>query len=514
MIKIIMKRLILLGFILAVLIFVMPVFALSRNPIDLSTHQSQISSSLMKKLENPAPGETMTVIVHLREQADLKQVSGGTRSDRLQNTIFRLKMVAERSQTSIFDFLEQHQFSGDVDEIVPLWIFNGFSITATPRLISVIAAMPEVKHIYLDKVDITPSRLSTSITVEPNIDLINAPEVWLEGWQGDAVVVASMDTGVDVLHPALSVRWRGGNNSWFDPYGEHNYPTDFSTGKSGHGTQTMGVMLGGDESGSALGVAPGAKWIAVKIFNDSGNATATEIHLGFQWLLDPDGDPLTDDAPHIVNNSWSFTTTNCNLIFQPDLLALRSAGILPVFSAGNFGPESNTSVSPANYPEAFAVGAVNNDDIILSLSSRGPSTCGQDNTVYPDVTAPGSGVFTTDLFGMYVSTTGSSISAPHVSGAFALLRSAFPTAGIEVLEDTLRNTAADLGDPGADNVYGYGRIDVWAAYQSLLNSGQHPTATPTPTLTATPVPTPTQTPSPTPTPIIFDLIFPLFFGGH
>ena len=509
-----MKRLMLLVFILAVLLFVAPVFAFSLKPTGLSNYQPQISPPLGKILKNSSTDERVTVIVQLREQADLELLPGGPRSDRLQNTIIRLQSVAERSQTPVIEFLNRSQEPGEISKIIPFWIFNGFSITTSPRMVSLIAALPEVQAVYLDEIDIKTSGLLTNTTVEPNIDLVNAPEVWLEGWRGEGVVVASMDTGVDILHPALSARWRGGENSWFDPYGQHSSPTDFSAGKSGHGTQNMGVLSGGDESGSSIGVAPGAKWIAVKIFNDAGNATATEIHLGFQWLMDPDGDPLTDDAPHIVNNSWSFTTTDCNLIFQPDLLALRSAGILPVFSAGNYGPESNTSVSPANYPEAFAVGAVNNDDLILALSSRGPSACGQENDIYPDVTAPGLDVLTTDLYGMYVSSDGTSMSAPHVSGAFALLRGAFPSASVEVLEDAIRDTAADLGDPGGDNVYGYGRIDVWTAYQELLSGGQHPTATPMPTITATPAPTPTPTITPTPTPVVFDFIFPLFFGGN
>ena len=68
----------------------------------------------------------------------------------------------------------------------------------------------------------------------------------------------------------------------------------------------MGVIVGGDAGGTSIGMAPGARWIAAKIFNDSGTATSTAIHLAFQWLLDPDHDPATADAPNIVNGSWSY----------------------------------------------------------------------------------------------------------------------------------------------------------------------------------------------------------------
>ena len=86
--------------------------------------------------------------------------------------------------------------------------------------------------------------------------------------------------------PRLAVA--GWHQRWYDPYGQHpSTPIDVS----GHGTMTMGVMVGGDVGGTAVGVAPDARWIAVKMFNDQGYATMSAIHLSFQWLLDPDRNP-------------------------------------------------------------------------------------------------------------------------------------------------------------------------------------------------------------------------------
>lgn len=287
------------------------------------------------------------------------------------------------------------------------------------------------------------------------------------GFYGQGVVVAIMDTGVDVNHPDLVASWRGGSNSWFDPYGEHpSAPVDLL----GHGTQVMGVIVGGDAGGTAIGIAPEAQWIAVKIFDDHGKATTVSIHQGFQWLLDPDGDPETPDAPHVVNNSWTFGSPGCDLAFQADLQVLRYAGILPIFAAGNFGPGASTDVSPANYPEAFAVGAVDNDGGLYAYSSHGPSACGEGPTIFPEVVAPGVAVWTTDRLGGYTSATGTSLAAPHVAGALALLLEVYPDLTADEQEAALIHSALDLGVAGPDNEFGHGRLDLLAAYNWITAS--------------------------------------------
>jgi len=428
-----------------------------------STAIGRIAPELQAELGNADAGEMVSAIVTLRAEADLSAVPRSSRRARLRAVVTALQDEAERTQRGLRALVATRRAQGKVARARWLWIVNGLALTATRDVIRELAARPEVLSVRSDATIRAPSRLSASAPPEPNVALVNAPALWALGFRGQGIVVANMDTGVDVGHPDLSAQWRGGTNSWFDPNGQHpTEPTDFD----GHGTWTMGVMVGREAGGSAIGIAPDATWIAVKIFNDSGVAPLSGIHLGFQWLLDPDGNPATPDAPNVVNNSWTFGSPGCNLEFQPDLQSLRAAGIVPVFAGGNSGPGASTSMSPANNPEALAVGATSNADFLWSSSSRGPSACAGPTT-FPELVAPGVNVRTTDLFGFYTQQTGTSLAAPHVAGALALLLDAFPNLTPDQQEAALEGTAVDLGAPGPDNDFGYGRLDILAAHDSV-----------------------------------------------
>ena len=207
-------------------------------------------------------------------------------------------------------------------------------------------------------------------------------------------------------------------------------------------------------------------------------ARYSDIHLAFQWLLDPDGDPNTVDAPDVVNASWGLVGTagQCITEFSTDIDVLKTAGIAIAFAAGNDGPAPLTSLSPANNPQGFSAGAVDATLAIASFSSRGQSAC--DGTVYPELVAPGVNIKTADLsFGglpLYAVVSGTSFAAPHAAGAMALLAGAFPSASVGQLEAALTGSARDLGVAGEDNSYGYGLADVQAAYQFLLAGANSP----------------------------------------
>ncbi|BBO92665.1 S8 family serine peptidase [Desulfosarcina ovata] len=419
----------------------------------------EIGARLTETMASTAPDEAMPVIIRLNNTVD---VETGHAS---QKAASRLSALLKDNAHTSQGLLRATLRAKGIQEMLSLWIINGIAVRLTPEQILEFAGHPDVASIVLDDTIYAPIDPETELTMSSgsawdNLGAIQAPAMRAAGIDGSGVVVATMDSGVDADHPDLTASWRGGGNSWFDPHGEHSTPYD----STGHGTAVMGVLAGG----SAIGVAPGAKWIAVKLFSDSGTASYSDIHLGYQWLLDPDGLPDTADAPHVINNSWGLSGAEgqCITEFQQDVQTLKAAGIAMVFSGGNGGPYASSNTSPANYPESFAVGAVDQTGTIAVFSGRGPSACGG---LFPEVSAPGVDVNTANKYGGYGAVTGTSIAAPHAAGAMALLKDAYPGAPVVEMEDALMQSAVDLGEPLEDNASGYGLVQAAAAGTFLSN---------------------------------------------
>jgi len=445
-----------------------------------------LSEGLSKTLENMTPDDSVDIIISLKTKANIQSIIKEKNPKfRRERLIRALRKNAKTTQARLSNLSTKV----GVKNLKSIWLTNSIAATVPVSLLPYLLEIDEIDIIKLDaKVQGPKNRVRTDPSLRIQSDSsdattlatpgwngtsIRANELWGLGFSGEGVTVAIMDTGVDADHPDLQSAYRGGTNSWFDPNGEHSTPKDVN----GHGTQVAGLIVGADTSGETIGVAPGAQWIAVKIFNDSGNSSLSAIHSGFQWLLDPDGNPSTDDAPHIVNNSWNLqnTVNSCNVEFQADLDILKIADIAIVFSAGNAGANASTSISPANNPESLAVGSIDEAFNIANTSSRGSSAC--DQSLYPHVAAPGVNVLSTDLtFGglfldSYIQVSGTSFAAPHLSGAMALLKSTNANVTTDDIKSAIFTSTLDLGASGSDNDYGWGLLDVAAAYNALTGTG-------------------------------------------
>ncbi len=416
-----------------------------------------VTEELRYAITNSEPDAAVQVIIKLPNLVRMDSSGDGRRSRPAPRIAGQLRQSARADQAPLLEWLRHNGAS----RIRQLWINNSIAATVRADLVDQLADYPGVEGVQLDfPIKLAEPESYGDAPAVDNLVRIKAPNLWDRGFTGAGIVIAAMDTGADLAHPELIGKWRGGTNSWYDPNEEHAEPYD----ADGHGTQVLGVILGGSLGGSIIGVAPEARWIAAKVFDDQGKSSLSALHLGFQWFLDPDGNAETDDAPHVVNCSWAIqgSVNKCSLEFADDLRALRAAGIAVVWAAGNNGPYASTSYSPANGPGGFAVGSAGSATTPTLTSSRGPSACTRG--IYPSVLAPGVGIRTCDLtFGgvipnSYVSVSGSSFAAAHVSGALALLTQAIPCASPRAIEYALEQTALNSATP--DNNSGYGLIDL------------------------------------------------------
>jgi subtilisin family serine protease len=448
--------------------------------ITFPAYAGELSPGLSEKLQYTHHKEHIAVIVRMADQANLKtsthDITEKNKALRSRKVIRALKATAISRQKNLIGFLEKEKASGNVLDHTSFWIFNGFSLKATPEIIKELSSRNDVETITED-FPISPPVSFTSTPVQSdslytwNIERVRAPQVWNMGYSGSGVVVGIFDTGVDVTHPDLAEKYRGGDNSWFDPHGEHAVPVDAAGSFSGHGTHVAGIIMGGDSSGKYIGVAPEAKWSTARIWNDAGEeASSKEVHEIFQWFMDPDRDPETDDAPDVVNCSWGFKLLDtfpwCLPDFQDDIEAWRMAGIIPVFSAGNSGPRFFTGESPGNYPETIAVAATDYLDNIAFFSSRGPGNCNL--SIFPDISAPGVAIYSSTLDEKHRTLSGTSAAVPHVVGTIALMLDANPNLSIETIESILRATAKPLGYFYPNFTYGWGQVDALAAVNAVM----------------------------------------------
>jgi subtilisin family serine protease len=387
------------------------------------------------------------------------------------------------------------------------WVVNAVAAEGGRAAVDALARLPEVASIEADPelpaAEAADEVLAprTAAAVEWNVARINAPALWEIGVTGQGVVYANADTGVVWDHAALKSHYRGWNGTaathdynWWDAVHADidgngtNYcgfsqaaPCDDDSG-AWHGTHTVGTAIGDDGAGNQIGVAPGAKWISCRNMDTGTGRQSTYIEC-LQFFLAPTDlqgrNPRPDLRPDVVGNSYSCPPDE--LCAQDALKTavdnMRAAGIFMAVSAGNEGPACSTiDWPPGQYDSAVTVGAVNNTDTIAAFSSRGPIDVDGSLRRKPDLVAPGVSVRSSSRNG-YATLNGTSMAAPHVGGAVALLWSAFPNlrghvdATEKLLEDsavpltTTQGCGGDAASAVPNNVYGYGRLDVYAAYR-------------------------------------------------
>jgi serine protease AprX len=459
-------------------------------------------------IDHTSNGQTAEFLVILNDHADLSTADRLTTKAAKSRYVYdTLYSTAQRSQKSIVTWLQQRGVS-----YRSFYIVNAIWVQADRETALALAARSDVKRLDGNPVihndlpepahPLGPQPAQPS-GIEPGIQSVNAPAVWAQGFTGQGLVIGGQDTGYMWSHPALQPHYRGWNgitvthdSNWHDSI--HAAPSLGSCGVNspvpcddyGHGTHTMGTVVGSDGGANQIGMAPGAQWIGCRNMDSAGNGTPATYIECFEFFLAPypvGGTPAQGDpskAPDVTNNSWSCPPSEgCNtLSLLAAVQAQQAAGILTVVSATNSGPGcSSISDPPAIYAEAYTVGALNTGtDTAADFSSRGPVISDGSNRRKPDIAAPGTNTRSSTRDGGYGSMSGTSMAAPHVAGAVALLWSARPELKnqITLTEQLLNSSAGPIWSTACNstgwpnNTFGYGQLDIQAALYDVTLSDE------------------------------------------
>jgi thermitase len=305
-------------------------------------------------------------------------------------------------------------------------------------------------HFILMQNDVAPAKGN-----RPNDQLYlekyqwNLPAIGTEdGWgitRGDEdIIIAVIDTGVDVHHPDLKNRLVDGYNTITD----RNEPDD----DNGHGTHVAGIIA--SETNNHQGTA-GVTWynkiMPIKAMGAKGYGTTFDIAKGIVWAVDNGAD--------VINMSLgNYQESN---VLRRAVKYAHDHDVVMVSAAGN--DNTRQPSYPAAYPEVLSVSAINYDGNLAQFSNYGD---------YINVTAPGVYIPSTYFENQYASLSGTSMAAPHVAGLAGLIKSANPDLSNKQIMSIIQDTAIDIGKSGKDIEFGNGLIDVNKALTQAVETNK------------------------------------------
>ena len=453
-----------------------------------------LDPGLASKLSGMGPRDELSIIVHLKAQADLTQFRPGQKAA----MVAELHRVAGETQPPFLT-----RFRGKLKNVGRFWIYNGLVCTATREEIKNIAARPEVAFVYenksIDIVEEPPAFTPSPDSIVWSIRRVRADSVWkFRGYTGRGVVIGLIDTGMDITHPTFGNRWRQ-QDGWYDPVAGSPAPND----SNGHGIFCMGIAVGGT-AGDTIGVAPGAAFIVAKGISGGGVMEYAWLDSCLQWFAHLDS---LGRGASVVTCPARFPRTETH--FWQGCRNLQLLGTVLAFTVGSMGPSGSSVQPPGNFPCLFGVGASDGSDVVASFSSRGPAPSGYPwdssgawldplwgtrqptNHVKPDLVAPGVDIYSAHLNHGYVTMSGTSWASPQVAGAIALLLEKNPTLNPAQLWQIITSTCdTSVPRPLPNQNYGWGRLNCLRAVDATPSGAEGEMPAPYPQAAFRAVPNP------------------------
>jgi len=435
-----------------------------------------IDPILQDQMDYAANGELIPVFINITGEVDQEYIdlaTAGMNWDQHRAFVVEaLKAKAEETQQNILEELKGFN-PAQVELEITFWLANVIYCSITPGIIREMASRDDVYCIefagalepgkcLIEPIDMhpaTPEELGRANAW--GVDQINAPAVWGMGYEGNGIIVAVTDTGVNYLHVDLQ------NNMWHDTPGGFHYGWDFYDNDNdpmdtyGHGTHCAGSVAGDGTAGTQTGVAPSATIMALRLnYYSGGEATWIQCY-----------EFAVDHGAHVITTSMGVFSASNHVTMRQAEEAILTAGLQHSIAAGNDGPGAQTILGPGYCPPpwihpdqpgsgglsaAVTVGATDNSDNIIC--------------------APGVNVVSTSWPGTsgYTTMSGTSMAAPHLAGVMALLWDINPPAKsmtVATVDSIMEVTALELGSAGKDNTYGSGRVDAYQAALAAISVG-------------------------------------------
>ena len=468
--------------------------------------QAVIDPLLSEEMNRRNDDEQMTVIVIMKSQYDRTQLNRranhfSTRAERREFVVNELKDFSAASQYDLRHTLSEMERNGMVTEPTVLWMANALYFDATKAAIQDIARRNDIEIIGFAKEynwipeDDAPRPATATREITQNVIKVGADQVWEQGYMGQGVVVAVIDTGVNYNHVDVADHlWDGGSEFPHHGYDVKNHDND-PMDDQGHGSHCSGTVLGDGTAGSQTGMAPEATLMCVKCLDNTGNGGAQNISEGIQWAVEHGCDMFS------MSLGLPLSSIPDRTLLRHTCEAALDAGIVAAIAAGNEGnaqymyPIPNNVRVPGSCPPPYmdevqgenpgdltcsvCVGAVDYNDNAAYFSSHGPVTW--QNTEFgdypyqpgiglirPDVCAPGVDIKSLNYESNtgYTYMSGTSMATPCVAGCMALMLSKdinlTPSDVCRILEETAVPLAT-----GKSNTYGFGRVNVLAAVEAI-----------------------------------------------